>query len=81
MRILPAPEDGRVETGGLMFKDDFPGFFIRGDTALYIAGIIASIKPENLNDMDKLSWKVIQQLGKSISNDVPLSQWREKGLL
>jgi len=34
---------GRPETGAMQFGKDWPGVFIRGDDALYHAGIIDSI--------------------------------------
>ena len=36
IRQLPAQSD-RVETGTVQFGDDWPGIFIRGDQAAYLA--------------------------------------------
>lgn len=36
VRQLPAVEK-RVETGAVRFGDDWPGLFIRGDDAMYLA--------------------------------------------
>jgi len=45
IRFLPQPEDGlgRVETGAIQFGDDWPGFFVRGDVALYLASCIQAV--------------------------------------
>jgi len=41
VRHLPSPADGeRVETGPVQFGDDWPGLFIRGDHALYLASVL-----------------------------------------
>ncbi len=38
------PEAQRVETGPIQFGDDWPGIFLRGDTALYFAYLLDNIK-------------------------------------
>lgn len=41
IRLLTKPKKGgRVETGPVQFGDDWPGVFIRGDEALYWAGLV-----------------------------------------
>ena len=49
--MLPKP-DGctRVETGAVQFGDDWPGVFIRGDSAAYYAMIIDTLLWENKTD-------------------------------
>ena len=37
IQVLPAPEEGRVETGAVQFGSDWPGMFIRGDNAAALA--------------------------------------------
>jgi len=36
MRQLP-PQEERVETGAVRFGDDWPGYFMRGDNAMFFA--------------------------------------------
>lgn len=42
IRKLPCPGE-RVETGPVQFGDDWPGVFIRGDSAAYFAMAIANV--------------------------------------
>ena len=35
--IITTNVPGRVETGAVQFNEDWPGVFIRGDNALYLA--------------------------------------------
>ena len=39
IRELP-PQEERVETGVVRFQGDWPGIFIRGDNAFFLAGCI-----------------------------------------
>jgi hypothetical protein len=45
IQLIPLPDDfeGRVETGPVQFGDDWPGVFIRGDSAAYYAASIRAI--------------------------------------
>lgn len=45
IRTVPPPADGRIETGALQFGDDWPGIFIRGDNAMFMAGSLRSADP------------------------------------
>lgn len=45
-RLCPQPDGGRVETGAVQFGSDWPGLFIRGDTAAYLAMLIRSLLAE-----------------------------------
>ena len=42
IRHLPA-QDSRVETGSVQFGDDWPGVFIRGDSAFWFVGCIDAV--------------------------------------
>lgn len=46
MQLRKLPVQGeRVETGWLQFGDDWPGVFIRGDNALYLAEALKRSEP------------------------------------
>lgn len=64
------PED-RVETGGVRFDDDWPGFFLRGDDALYVAALISSLSMKS--DVPELEWLKIY--ADQIFDEVPYKQW------
>jgi len=49
VRLLPAPDDGRVETGPVQFGDDWPGVFIRGDNAANCAMLLHAVITESGN--------------------------------
>lgn len=40
LRKISQPDGGRVETGVIQFGDDWPGLFIRGDSALYLGSVL-----------------------------------------
>lgn len=40
---LTIDRKGRVETGPVQFNDDWPGVFLRGDTALFFAAVLRGI--------------------------------------
>jgi len=50
VRRLPFEIHPRVETGALEFKKDWPGFFLRGDSAMFLAFCIE----QALKDMDDI---------------------------
>ena len=43
IRVILA-EDVRVETGAIQFGDDWPGLFVRGDDAIFLAIAIDKIE-------------------------------------
>lgn len=54
LRVIPQPDGDRVETGPVQFTGDWPGVFIRGDNALWLAFQIRQYlerlpKPENFH--------------------------------
>lgn len=52
LRKLPTPSDGkRVENGPVQFGDDWPGIFLRGDHALFLAGNLHALS-EFLKTLD-----------------------------
>jgi len=50
VRRLPFELHPRAETGALQFKDDYPGLFIRGDSAMLLAFCIDQV----IKDMDDI---------------------------
>jgi hypothetical protein len=63
-------EDDRVETGAIQFNDDWPGMFIRGDEASYIAGIIHGLyMDENVPHLGD-GWWYLKKFADDIMNNV-----------
>ena len=51
---IPFPGDsGRTPTGAMQFQDDWPGLFIRGDSALSVLTAIRRLQ-KHLQDCDDL---------------------------
>lgn len=74
IRVFPKPEDGlgRVETGAVRFGDDWPGLFVRGDVALYLAACIRTVLaavPEGSSDA-RLSGHALERIAEIIDRDV-----------
>jgi len=42
----------RIETGALQIDNDWTGLFIRGDDALYLAGILSAREPDDSLEQD-----------------------------
>lgn len=66
----------RIETGGVQFDDDWPGFFMRGDDALYVASLISMLDVIGQAEGDRTL--AIQQLkiyADQIFQEVPYRQW------
>ncbi len=48
VRNIPQPEGGRVESGPTQFGDDWPGVFIRGDSAFnYVINLETMLRGDN----------------------------------
>jgi hypothetical protein len=74
IRVFPRPEDGlgRVETEAVRFGDDWPGLFVRGDVALYLAACIKTVLaavPEGSSDA-RLSGHALERIAGIIDRDV-----------
>ncbi len=79
-RTVP-PIEPRVETGGVRFGDDWPGYFIRGDMALHLAGVLQQAI-HTLRTQEPLSpifIARIEDFANAIEHDVPLPHWYQKG--
>jgi hypothetical protein len=60
IRKLPAQKE-RVETGVVQSGDDWPGYFLRGDTAMYVANVLAAIPlPQGDEVGDKIARHFMQ---------------------
>lgn len=59
IQVLPAT-DQRVETGAVQFGDDWPGVFIRGDSAAFFAMNLRSLLDEK--DKSGLAKMVLESL-------------------
>ena len=70
---IPYDNKKRVETGPIQFGNDWPGLFLRGDRAGYIALQIESLL-NNLTTQQKadnaFSIQTLQNIKKIIQNDV-----------
>lgn len=60
IQLIPLPDDfhGRIETGPVQFGDDWPGTFIRGDSAAYYAMTINTILEKYGDSMDPIMQRV-----------------------
>ncbi len=71
---IPFPgSSGQVPTGAIQFQDDWPGLFLRGDTAIPLADKIRYLEKALSNHPDKIIGIVLFQLGELatiIENDV-----------
>jgi len=65
-------EDDRIETGAVQFNDDWPGLFIRGDEALYLAGLIRG-KFNRAVDRNSFTWMRLKYLANIIMEDVAIN--------
>lgn len=54
VRKFPFEIDPRVQTGAIQFKDDWPGLFVRGDSALHLA-ISLDQAVKDMDDLVKLA--------------------------
>ena len=75
VRIIPHEGD-RVETGAVQFGNDWPGLFIRGDSAFFLAHDISAML--EYFGLDKDIDNVIENTGMNIN--VVLALTRLKGL-
>jgi hypothetical protein len=71
---IPFPGDsGRTPTGAMQFQDDWPGLFIRGDSALSVLTAIRRLQ-KYLRDCDDLevalALSVLGSLADTIDRDV-----------
>lgn len=79
IRQCPQPEGRRVETGAVQFGDDWPGMFIRGDRACYLAmqirllERILEVKGVSLDFSEQLPLKSLRSLADKIDRDVNLA--------
>jgi hypothetical protein len=71
---MPAPaEGGRVETGAVQFGDDWPGLFIRGDNAGWMAMQLRSLEGAlERKDYHQAKWHFaqVEWLIDGVRNDV-----------
>ncbi len=68
--------DDRVETGGVRINDDWPGFYLRGDDALYVASLISSLSTTHTMGVDNLGRvHALKIYADQIFNEVPFDQW------
>lgn len=74
VRQFPAQED-RVETGAIQFGEDWPGFFLRGKHALFLAGNLKMliekfpVAPDDLRTIESLMQ--LEEIAQQISHEVP----------
>ena len=79
IRQCPAPDGKRVDTGAVQFGDDWPGLFIRGDRACYLAmqirllDSILESKGVTLDWSEQLPLKSLKSLADKIDRDVNLA--------
>lgn len=76
MRVINVDLPERVETEGVRFGDDWPGFFLRGDDALYVAALISSAFA--LEEIDALSLQTLKGYADLIFEEVPFKQWLDE---
>lgn len=72
---LPAPVDGhRIETGALQIGDDWPGLFVRGDDAFFLARMIRSLtallEPELRGSLGGVGLQSLGKYADLIEHDV-----------
>jgi len=76
IRKLNQPDKNRVETGSIQFGEDWPGYFLRGDNAGYIAHCIENIEkciksvksPEDKAKLDGISFHLAALV--NLQNDI-----------
>lgn len=83
VRMSPQPDDdlGRVETGAVQFGDDWPGLFVRGDVAIYLASCIQAVLaavPDDASDA-KLYGHTLASIARVIQQDVLVRPPAETG--
>ena len=70
MREIELPEGPRVETGAIRFSRDWPGLFIRGDNAFYLATLIECIIENKSPIMVEIAKDALASLSKIIREEV-----------
>lgn len=68
----------RIETGSIQFEEDWPGFFLRGGDALYIASIITSLfvkAGSNIGKEEHIGLEVLKLYADQIFREVPFDQF------
>jgi hypothetical protein len=74
---IPFPGgSGNIPTGAIQFQDDWPGLFLRGDTALSLAISIHYLRETLSDHPDLIVQNAIHKLGeieRIIENDVKVT--------
>lgn len=75
VRMMPGFPTRRVEDGATQHGDDWPGLFLRGDSAFYLAVQIKTLesalnKIPDLGVEAKIALRAIVRVGKDIDRDV-----------
>lgn len=65
----PNPDGARMETGVVQFGDDWPGLFLRGDTAMGISiSLLMKIRMTGeVDEFDKMGLARLEDLFKSVN--------------
>jgi hypothetical protein len=75
---IPFPGgSGQVPTGAIQFRDDWPGLFLRGDSAIPLAGTIRSLQQRLVSHPDSVVDVLLRQLGQTadiIERDVQVRE-------
>lgn len=67
------PPDYRIGTGGVKFDEDWPGYFMRGDDALWVASLISSMFATG--EFDEHVARSLKIYADQIFEEVPYKQW------
>ena len=71
---IPVPGgSGRVPTGAIQFQNDWPGLFLRGDSAIALRSTIRSLQERLASHPDSAVGALLSQLGQiagTIEQDV-----------
>jgi hypothetical protein len=75
---IPFPGgSGRVPTGAIQFQDDWPGLFLRGDSAISLLSTIRGLRQRLADHSDPVVGAALSQLGQVadiIQNDVVMRE-------